>query len=58
MLGELSNKKHISQKSTARLELMLQQEQTGERDEGKWLPFCLTYYAAQITSLSPEHLLH
>lgn len=37
---------------------MLQQEQTGERDEGKWLPFCLTYYAAQITSLSPEHLLH
>lgn len=37
VLGELSNKKHISQKSTARLELILQQEQTGERDEGKWV---------------------
>ena len=51
----------VSQKSIARFELMLQQEQTGDREmerKEKWLPFCILHYTVQITSLSPEHLPH
>jgi len=54
-------RKHISQKPTARLELMLQQEQTGERERwrGKENGYhCVLHCTVQITSLSSEHLLH
>lgn len=40
---------------------MLQQEQTRETEmerKGKLLLFCVLHYTVQITSLSPEHLLH